>query len=69
MVQLTMQLAHHTGTAPLHHAEIVAQGALEIHKKKRKHWNQEIIAYTQPRSQPPSQVKGPKNEVGISHHV
>jgi len=27
-----MQLAHHTGTAKLHHAEVIAQGALEIEK-------------------------------------
>ena len=28
MVQLTMQLAHHTGTAKLCYAEVIAQGAL-----------------------------------------
>jgi len=28
-----MQLAHHTGTAQLHHAEIIAQGALEREKR------------------------------------
>ena len=47
MVQLTIQLAHRTRWATLDHAEIVAQGALEINKKnevrRRSVYSEEIL--------------------------